>query len=37
MYVDGLVSGNNTLEAVEVIKQKSIELFRKDGFNLHKV
>ena len=37
MYVDGLVSGNNTLEAVELIKQKSIELFRKDRFNLHKV
>ena len=36
MYVDYLVSGSNTIEEVEVIKQKSIELFRKGGFNLHK-
>ena len=36
MYVDDLVSGSNTIEEVEVIKQKSIELFRKCGFNLHK-
>ena len=36
MYVDDLVSGSNTIEEVEVIKQKSIELFRKGGFNLHK-
>ena len=35
MCVDDLVSGSNTIEEVEVIKQKSIELFRK-GFNLHK-
>ena len=35
MYVDDLVSGSNTTEEVEVIKQKSIELFRKGGFNLH--
>ena len=27
MYVDDLVSGSNTIEEVEVIKQKSIELF----------
>ena len=36
MYVDDLVSGSNTVEEVEVIKQKSIELFGKSGFNLHK-
>ena len=36
MYIDELVSGSNTIEEVEVIKQKSIELFRKGGFNLHK-
>ena len=36
MYVDDLVSGSNTIEEVEVIKQKSIELFRKGGFTLHK-
>ena len=36
MYVDDLVSGSNTIEEVEVIKQKSIDLFRKGGFNLHK-
>ena len=36
MYVDDLVSGSNAIEEVEVIKQKSIELFRKGGFNLHK-
>ena len=35
MYVDDLVSGSNTIEEVEVIKQKSIELFQKGGFNLH--
>ena len=36
MYVDDLVSRGNTLSEVEVIKQKSIELFAKGGFNLHK-
>ena len=36
MYVDDLVSGSNTIEEVEVIQQKSIELFPKGGFNLHK-
>ena len=36
MYIDDLVSGSNTIEEVEVIKQKSIELFRKGGFNMHK-
>ena len=36
MYVDDLVSDSNTIEEVEVIKQKSTELFQKGGFNLHK-
>ena len=36
MYVDDLVSGSNTIEEIEVIKQKSIELFQKGGFNLRK-
>ena len=36
MYVDDLVPSSNTIEEVEVIKQQSIELFRKGGFNLHK-
>ena len=36
MYVDDLVSGSNAIEEDEVIKQKSIELFRKGRFNLHK-
>ena len=36
IYVDDLVSGSNTIEELEVIKQKSIELFWKDGFHLHK-
>ena len=36
MNADHLVSVSNTIEEVEVIKQKSIELFPKDGFNLHK-
>ena len=36
MYLDDLVSGRNILSEVEVIKQKSIELFAKGGFNLHK-
>ena len=36
IYVDDLVSGGNILSEVEVIKQKSIELFAKGGFNLHK-
>ena len=36
IYVDDLVSGRNILSEVEVIKQKSIELFAKGGFNLHK-
>ena len=36
MYVDDLVSVGNILSEVEVIKQKSIELFARVGFNLHK-
>ena len=36
MYVDDLVSVGNILSEIEVIKQKSIELFAKGGFNLHK-
>ena len=36
MYVDDLLSGSNTIEEVEVIKQKCIELFRKRGFTLLK-
>ena len=35
MYTDDLASGSNTIEEVEVIKQKSIDLFRKSKFNLH--
>ena len=35
MYIADLVSGSNTIKEVEVIKQKSIELFRKSKFNLH--
>ena len=31
MGVDDLVSGSDTIEEVEVIKQMSIELFRKGG------
>ena len=36
VYLDDLVSGSDTIEEVEVIKQKSIKLFRKGGFNPHK-
>ena len=36
MYVDDLVSVSNTIEEVEFIKKKSIELLRNGGFNLHK-
>ena len=35
MYIADLVSGSNTIKEVEVIKQKSTELFRKSKFNLH--
>ena len=36
MYVDDLVPSSNATEEFEDIKKQSIELFRKDGFNLHK-
>ena len=35
MYVDDLLGGTKLVE-VENLKQKSIELFSKGGFNLHK-
>ena len=36
MYVDDLVTGGNNLEEVNEIKQNSVQLFKKGGFNLHK-
>ena len=36
MYVDDLVSGGTEINTVKNIKQESIELFFKGGFNLHK-
>ena len=36
MYVDDLVSRGTNLVEVENLKQKSIKLFSKGGFNLHK-
>ena len=36
MYVDDLVTGGNNLEEVKEIKQNSVQLFKKGGFNLHK-
>ena len=36
LYVDGLVTGGNNLEEVKEIKQNSVQLFKKGGFNLHK-
>ena len=36
IYVDDLVSGGTNLVKIENLKQKSIELFSKGGFNLHK-
>ena len=36
IYANDLVSRGNIFSVVEVIKQKSIELFAKGGFNLHK-
>ena len=35
MYVDDLVTGGNNLEKVKEIKQNSVQLFKKGGFNLH--
>ena len=36
MYVDDLVTGGESLDEVKTTKEKSIELFKKGGFNLHK-
>ena len=36
MYLDDLVTGGESLDEVKIIKEKSIELFKKGGFNLHK-
>ena len=36
MYVDDLVTWGNNLEEVKEIKQKSVQLFKKGGLNLHK-
>ena len=36
MYVDDLVIGGNSLEEVKEIKQNSVQLFKKGGFNIHK-
>ena len=36
MYVDDLITGANNLEEVKEIKQNSVQLFKKAGFNLHK-
>ena len=36
MYVDDLLTGGNNLEEVKEIKQNSVQLFKKTGFNLHK-
>ena len=36
IYADDLVSADTNLTEVENLKQKSVELFFKGGFNLHK-
>ena len=36
MYVDNLVTGGESLDEVKIIREESIELFKKGGFNLHK-
>ena len=36
MYVDDLLMGKKRLDEVKTIKEKSIELLKKGGFNLHK-
>ena len=36
MYADDLVTGGESLDEVKIIKEKSTELFKKGGFNLHK-
>ena len=37
MNAADLLSGSNTIEELEVIKQISIALFQKGGFDLHKL
>ena len=34
MYVDDLVTGGESLDEVKIIKEKSIELFKKGGCNV---
>ena len=36
MYVDDLVTGYNNAEEVKEIKQKTVQLFKKGCFSLHK-
>ena len=36
MYVEDLVSSRTNIAEVENLKQKSVELFSKGGFNLRK-
>ena len=36
MQVNDLVTEGNNLEVVKEIKQNSVQLFKKGGFNLHK-
>ena len=36
MYVDDLVTGYNNAEEIQEIKQKTVQLFKKGCFNLHK-
>ena len=36
MYIDDLVTGGESLDEVKIFKKKSIKLFKKWGFNLHK-
>ena len=36
MYVDDLITWGNNHEKVKEIKQNSVQLFKKGGFNLHK-
>ena len=36
MYVDDLVKAGESLNEVKIIKEKTIELFKKGGFSLHK-
>ena len=36
MYVDGITSWGNTVEEVEIVKQKCEELLKKGDFNLYR-